>query len=39
MQLGKMFTPRIGAYVDVLVNNAGVRQYDDGIGIGLRMTY
>lgn len=39
IQLGKMFTPSIGGYVEYLNNNAGVRGYDDGIGVGLRMTF
>jgi len=39
LQLGTMLTPKVGVYVDVLINNAGVRSYDDGVGVGLRMTY
>ena len=39
LQLGTMLTPEVGVYVDVLINNAGVRDYDDGVGVGLRMTY
>jgi len=39
IQLGRMFTPSIGAYVEYLNNNAGVRAYDDGIGVGLRIAF
>jgi hypothetical protein len=39
LQLGTMLTPEVGVYFDVLINNAGVRDYDDGVGVGLRMTY
>jgi hypothetical protein len=39
VQLGTMFTPSIGAYIDYLTNNAGVRSYDDGWGFGLRITF
>lgn len=39
LQLGKMFTPSIGAYFDYLVSTGGVKAYDDGIGVGLRVMY
>ena len=39
IQLGRMFTPSIGGYVEYLNNNAGVRTYDDGLGVGLRITF
>ncbi len=39
LQFGKMFSPSFGMYVDYLNNNAGYQQYDDGIGVGIRMTY
>ncbi len=39
VQLGMMFTPSIGAYIDYLTNNAGAPTYDDGWGLGLRVTF
>lgn len=39
VQLGKMFTPSIGAYFDLLISTGGVKTYDDGIGVGLRVMY
>lgn len=38
-QLGKMFTPAFGAYVDGLVGIGGDRPYDWGVGVGLRFNY
>lgn len=39
LQLGKMLSPTLGIYFDYLNNNAGVRTYDDGIGVGIRHMY
>ena len=39
VQLGKMFTPSFGAYVDGLVGIGGDRPYDWGIGVGIRFNY
>lgn len=39
LQIGKMFSPKFGAYFDYLANTGGVKQYDDGIGVGLRFMY
>jgi len=39
IQLGKMFMPGIGGYVEYLTNNAGAKIYDDGWGLGLRMAF
>lgn len=39
LQVGTMLSPTIGLYFDYLTNNAGVRSYDDGYGINLRMMY
>jgi hypothetical protein len=38
-QIGKMFTPAFGAYVDGLFGVGGDRPYDWGVGIGLRFNY
>lgn len=38
-QIGKMFTPAFGAYVDGLFGLGGDRPYDWGVGIGLRFNY
>ena len=39
LQFGKMLTPTLGLYVDYLNNTGGVKQYDDGFGIGIRKMY
>ena len=39
MQVGKMFSPSFGTYVDGLVGVGGDRPYDWGIGIGVRFNY
>ena len=39
VQLGKMFTPRVGAYVDGLSGIGGDRLYDWGVGVGVRFNY
>ena len=39
VQLGKMFTPRVGAYVDGLLGIGGDRLYDWGVGVGVRFNY
>ena len=39
LQLGKMFTPSFGTYVDGLVGIGTDRPYDWGIGVGVRFNY
>ena len=39
IQLGKMFTPSIGGYVEYLNNTGGVKVYDEGVGVGLRIAF
>lgn len=39
LQIGKMFTPGLGAYVDGLVGIGSDRSYDWGVGVGLRFKY
>ncbi len=39
IQLGKMCTPKIGGYIDYLTNTGGVKQYEDGFGVGLRIAF
>lgn len=39
MQLGKMFSPSFGSYVDVLVGVGDDKPYEWGVGIGLRFRY
>ena len=39
VQLGKMFTPKFGTYVDTLFGIGSDRPYDWGIGIGVRFRY
>ena len=39
VQLGKMFTPAIGTYVDGLVGIGGHKPYDWGVGVGVRFKY
>ncbi len=39
VQLGKMFIPSFGVYLDGLVGIGGDRPYDWGVGIGLRFRY
>lgn len=39
IQIGKMFTPKIGAYIDGLLGIGGDRSYDWGAGIGFRFKY
>jgi hypothetical protein len=38
-QLGKMFTPSFGTYVDGLLGIGGDKPYDWGVGVGLRFNY
>ena len=38
-QLGKMFTPAFGTYVDGLVGVGGRKPYEWGVGIGVRFNY
>jgi hypothetical protein len=38
-QIGKMFTPSFGAYVDGLFGIGGDRPYDWGLGVGIRFNY
>ncbi len=39
VQLGKMFTPSFGTYVDGLVGIGSDRPYDWGVGVGVRLNY
>ncbi len=39
LQIGKMFTPGFGAYVDGLIGIGVDRSYDLGVGVGLRFKY
>ena len=39
MQLGKMFTPAFGTYMDGLVGIGGHKPYDWGVGVGMRFNY
>ena len=39
IQLGKMFTPTIGGYIEYLTNTGGIKQYEDGFGVGLRIAF
>ncbi len=39
VQLGKMFSPSFGVYVDGLVGIGGDRPYDWGVGVGIRFNY
>ena len=39
VQLGKMFSPKFGVYVDGLAGVGGDRPYDWGVGLGLRFNY
>lgn len=39
IQIGKTFTPMIGAYVDGLLGIGGDKSYDWGVGFGLRFKY
>lgn len=39
VQLGKMFTPAFGTYVDGLIGIGGDRPYDWGVGVGVRFNY
>jgi len=39
MQLGKMFAPWFGTYVDGLFGIGGDRPYDWGVGVGVRFNY
>ena len=39
VQLGKMFSPSFGTYVDGLVGIGGDRPYDWGVGVGVRFNY
>ena len=39
MQLGKMFSPSLGTYVDGLIGIGGDRPYDWGVGVGVRFNY
>jgi hypothetical protein len=34
-----MFTPTIGGYIDYLTSTGGVKQYEDGFGVGLRIAF
>ena len=39
LQLGKMLTPGFGIYTDALYRTGGFKQYDWGLGVGLRFMY
>ena len=39
LQLGKMFTPSFGTYVDGLIGIGSDRPYDWGVGLGVRFNY
>jgi len=39
VQLGKNFSPSIASYVDALLGVGGDREYDWGVGVGLRYNY
>ncbi|MEH6579477.1 MAG: hypothetical protein V7731_20615 [Amphritea sp.] len=39
VQLGKMFSPSFGTYVDGLVGIGGDKPYDWGVGVGVRFSY
>lgn len=39
VQLGKMFSPKFGAYVEGLAGIGEDRPYDVGVGLGIRFTY
>ena len=39
VQLGKMFTPSFGTYVDGLFGVGGDKPYDWGVGVGVRFNY
>ena len=39
VQLGRMFTPSFGIYVDGLFGIGGDRPYDWGVGLGVRFNY
>ena len=39
VQLGKMFSPSFGSYVDVLAGIGGDKPYTWGIGLGVRLNY
>jgi hypothetical protein len=39
VQLGKMFTPAFGTYVDGLFGVGGDKPYDWGVGVGVRFNY
>ena len=39
LQLGKSFTPKIGAYIDVQSGLGGDKPYDTALGVGIRYNY
>ena len=39
VQLGKMFSPSFGTYVDVLIGIGGDKPYEWGVGVGVRFNY
>lgn len=39
VQVGKMFTPTIGAYFELLYGTGGDRLYESGLGLGVRISY
>jgi hypothetical protein len=39
IQLGRMFSPSFGVYLDGLFGIGGDKPYDWGVGVGVRLTY
>ena len=39
VQLGKMFSPSFGAYVDLMAGVGGDKPYEWGVGVGARFNY
>jgi len=39
IQLGRMFSPSFGAYLDGLFGIGGDKPYDWGVGVGVRLNY
>ena len=39
LQLGNMFSPSLGVYMDGLIGNGGDKPYEWGVGVGVRFDY
>jgi hypothetical protein len=39
LQLGKMFSPSVGVYMDGLIGIGGDKPYEWGVGVGVRFNY